>query len=145
MLMQGGNTFTGNASKVYTGTASSIQIDDPDVRQALQNGWTETAGQTSGTAVQVFTTGASGTATAGVSALTVILDGVGTTFALTFPTAFTDTQVIRVLSSTAVSVAFSVTGSGDGSTVKTVPATTAAGSGVAWQYRLANTTWYRLY
>jgi hypothetical protein len=75
----------------------------------------------------------------------IILDGVNTTFALTFPTAFADGQKVEVLSNTAVSVAFSVVGSGDGSTINEVPATTAAGTGIAWQYLAANTTWYRIY
>jgi hypothetical protein len=75
----------------------------------------------------------------------VVLDGVATTFALTFPTAFADGQLVRVLFNTAISVAFSVVGSGDGSTINNVPATGVAGQGIAWVYYAATTTWYRLY
>lgn len=75
----------------------------------------------------------------------VVLDGVSTTFAVTFPVAFADQQIVEVLFNTAISVAFSVTGSGDGSTVNNVPATASAGMGIAWQYMAAITTWYRLY
>jgi hypothetical protein len=76
----------------------------------------------------------------------VILDGaVPSTLALTFPTAFADGQVVRLLSNVAVSAAFSVVGSGDGSTINGVPATTSATTGYAWQYLASDTTWYRLY
>lgn len=92
---------------------------------------------------QRFTSGASGTVNAGVT--DVILDGVGTTFALTFPVALFDKQQIYIMFATAISTAFSITGSGDGSTVKAPPATPAAGSGCGYQYNAANTTWYRLY
>ena len=64
---------------------------------------------------------ASITATSGFLDNTVILDGVATTFALTFPVAFADGQKLKLLSNTAVSAAFSVVGSGDGSTINGVP------------------------
>ncbi len=73
---------------------------------------------------------------------TVILDGVATTFALTFPVAFADGQSVELLSNTAVSVAFSIVGSGDGSTINGIPSTTNAGNAFVWQYYAANTSWY---
>lgn len=85
------------------------------------------------------------TAPAGFFEGVMILDGVATTFALTFPTAFADGQKVKVLVNTAVSVAFSVVGSGDGSTINNVPGTLTAGSGLAWQYAASNQNWYRIY
>ncbi len=100
-----------------------------------------------GVSTQLVTGAGTGVATVSANFYdaTVILDGVATTFALTFPVAFADGQIVNVLSNTAVSVAFSVTGSGDGSTISHIPATTTAGTGFAWQYRASDTTWYRIY
>lgn len=74
----------------------------------------------------------------------IIIDVVASTFALTFPTAFASEQIVRVLSNTAI-VAFSIFGSGDGSFINGIPTSTTAFTGYAWQYRMSNTTWYRLY
>ena len=94
---------------------------------------------------QLVTSGGTATVNAKFLNTNTILDGVDTTFALTFPVAFADGQIVAVLSHTAISVAFSVVGSGDGSTINGVPATTSADTGIAWQYLASDTTWYRLY
>jgi hypothetical protein len=107
-------------------------------------GWAVT-GSVPSYSTQLVTTGGTATVNPSFMDAKVILDGAATTFALTFPTAFASEQIVRLLSNTAVSVAFSVVGSGDGSTINGVPATTTATTGYAWQYRKSNTTWYRLY
>jgi len=92
---------------------------------------------------QFLTSGASGTVSAGVD--TVILNGVNTTFNLTFPVPLGEGQVLKVNASAAVSVSFATTATAPATTIKTTPATLAAGVGVAWVYHVADTTWYRLY
>jgi hypothetical protein len=96
-----------------------------------------------GGAPQFLTSGASGTVSAGVD--TVILNGVNTTFALTFPVPLGEGQQLHVNAAAAVSVAFSGVAAAPATTLKTVPSTLAAGVGVAWVYHVADTTWYRLY
>jgi len=92
-----------------------------------------------------FVTGAAAAATVAPGVTDVILDSInGTAFALTFPVATVDKQALRVLSGSA-STALTVTGSGDGSTIKNAPAAVVSGTCFAWQYRHANTTWYRQY
>lgn len=75
----------------------------------------------------------------------VILDGVATTFALTFPAPAYDGQTLAVSAGSAVSVAFSAVVTAPATVIKTVPSTLAAGVGIAWKYNISNTTWYRLY
>lgn len=96
-----------------------------------------------GGAPQYFTSGGSGTVTADVEQ--VFLNGVNTTFALTFPSPQGDGQILKVNATTAVSVAFSTVAAAPATTINTTPATLAAGVGVAWQYRSSDTTWYRIY
>lgn len=88
-------------------------------------------------------TGAAAAVALGVT--DVILDGVGTTFALTFPAPLGDKEVLRVMAGSAVSVAFSAVVTAPATVIKTVPSTMAAGTGVAWEYNASNTTWYRQY
>jgi hypothetical protein len=90
-----------------------------------------------------FTSGAAGSVPPGVS--NVILNGVGLTFALTFPAPTVDGQVLRVLFATAVSTAFSAVVTVPAATIKTVPSTQSAGTGISWIYRAADATWYRRY
>jgi hypothetical protein len=92
---------------------------------------------------QFITSGASATVSAGVQ--TVILNGVNTTFALTFPVPVGEGQVLEVNAAAAVSVAFSTVATAPATTIKTTPGTLAAGVGVAWIYHVADTSWYRLY
>lgn len=96
-----------------------------------------------GGSTQYLTSGGSGTVTADID--TVILNGVNTTFALTFPAPRADGQELRVNAATAVSVAFSSVATAPATTINTTPSTLAAGVGVAWKYRSSDTTWYRLY
>ena len=93
-------------------------------------------------ASQYITSGASATVSVGVD--TVFLNGVNTTFALTFPAPIAEGQELRVNATQAVSVAFSAVATAPATTIKTVPATLAAGVGVAWVYHVADTSWYRL-
>lgn len=97
----------------------------------------------SGGSTQFLTSGGSGTVTADIE--NVILNGVNTTFALTFPAPRADGQILRVNAATAVSVAFSTVATAPATTINTTPSTLAAGVGVAWVYRSSDTTWYRLY
>lgn len=92
---------------------------------------------------QFITSGASGTVSSGVEV--VILNGVNTTFALTFPVPLGEGQLLKVQAAAAVSVAFSTVATAPATTIKTTPSTLAAGVGVAWVYHVADTTWYRLY
>jgi hypothetical protein len=94
-------------------------------------------------APQIITSGGSGTVSSGVDL--VILNGVNTTFALTFPVPLGEGQLLQVNAAQAVSVAFSAVATAPASTIKTVPSTLAAGVGVAWVYHVADTSWYRLY
>lgn len=112
-------------------------------------GWVYSDGSTwapldvgAGSAFQYLTSGASGTVSSGVD--TAILDGVNTTFALTFPVPIRDGQELRVNAAQAVSVAFSAVATAPATTIKTVPATLAAGAGASWVYRSSNTSWYRV-
>jgi hypothetical protein len=73
----------------------------------------------------------------------IILDGVSSTFALTFPGGAVTGQVVEVLFNTLVS-AFSVVAMGS-QTINNVPTSGAAGTGIAWYYNLSNDTWYRQY
>jgi archaellum component FlaF (FlaF/FlaG flagellin family) len=84
-----------------------------------------------------------GSAMVALSVTDVILDGVATTFALTFPAPQGDKQVLRVMAATAVSVAFSTVVTAPATVIKTPPATLVAGTGLAWEYNASNTTWYR--
>ena len=95
------------------------------------------------TSDQYITSGASATVSSGVDI--VILNGVNTTFALTFPVALGEGQTLMVNASAAVSVAFSTVATAPATVIKTTPSTLAAGVGVAWIYHVADTTWYRLY
>jgi hypothetical protein len=113
-------------------------------------GWVYSDGSTwspievgAASAFQYITSGASGTVSSGVD--TVILNGVNTTFALTFPVPIREGQELRVQAAAAVSVAFSTVATAPATTIKTTPATLAAGVGCAWVYHVADTTWYRLY
>jgi hypothetical protein len=106
-------------------------------------GWMLSASSTS--TQLIGSSSSAATAPEGFTEGVLILDGIATTFALTFPVAFTNGQKVRLLVNTAISVAFTVVGSGDGSTINNVPATIAAGTGLAWQYSASNTNWYRLY
>lgn len=92
---------------------------------------------------QFLTSGASGTVSSGVD--TVILNGVNTTFALTFPVPLGEGQKLFVQAAAAVSVAFTTVATAPATTIKTTPSTLAAGVGVAWIYHVADTTWYRLF
>ena len=92
---------------------------------------------------QFITSGASATVSSGVR--NVFLNGVNTTFALTFPVPLGEGQILRVNATQAVSVAFSGVATAPATTIKTVPSTLAAGVGVAWQYHVADTSWYRVY
>jgi hypothetical protein len=92
---------------------------------------------------QIFTSGGTGVVLPNTG--DVVLNGVATTFALTFPIAGADHQYLRLMFQTAVSVAFSVVGSGDGSTILGAPTTGAANTGICWQYALSTKTWYRQY
>jgi hypothetical protein len=92
---------------------------------------------------QIITSGASGTVSSGVD--TVILNGVNTTFALTFPVPIGEGQQLKVNAAAAVSVAFTSVATAPATTIKTTPSTLAAGVGVAWVYHVADTSWYRLY
>lgn len=92
---------------------------------------------------QFLTSGASGTVSSGRD--TAILNGVNTTFALTFPLPLGEGQKLMVNAATAVSVAFTTVATAPATTINTTPSTLAAGVGVAWVYHVADTTWYRLY
>jgi hypothetical protein len=83
-------------------------------------------------------------ATVGINVTDVILDGVSTTFALTFPAPQGDKQVLKVLAATAISAAFSAVVTAPATAIKTVPATLPIG-GIAWEDNASNNTWYRLY
>jgi hypothetical protein len=115
----------------------------------LDVGWVYSDGSTwravevgaSGSA-QYITSGGSATVSAGVD--TVFLNGVATTFALTFPAPLGEGQELRVNATQAVSVAFSTVATAPATTIKTTPATLAAGVGVAWVYHVADTSWYRV-
>lgn len=91
---------------------------------------------------QFLTSGASGTVNNGVD--TVILNGVNTTFALTFPAPLGEGQILRVNAAQAVSVAFTTVATAPATTINTTPSTLAAGAGAEWIYHSADTTWYRL-
>lgn len=116
----------------------------------LDVGWVYSDGTTwrpieigASSSLQFLTSGASGTVSAGVD--TVFMNGVNTTFALTFPAPVAEGQELRVNATQAVSVAFSTVATAPATTIKTTPSTLAAGVGVAWVYHVADTSWYRLY
>ena len=90
--------------------------------------WKTLAAQPAGS-YQYITSGASATVSSGVT--TVILNGVNTTFALTFPAPLGEGQILEVNAAAAVSVAFSGVATAPATTIKTVPSTLAAGVGVA--------------
>lgn len=103
-----------------------------------------------------FTTGAAGSAPAATNKRfnqfihptplsRVILNGVGTSFALTLPAPSSDGEECEVMFATAVSVAFSCVLSAPAVAVKGVPATQAANTGIAFFYHAADATWYRKY
>jgi hypothetical protein len=103
-----------------------------------------------------FTTGAAGTAPAATNrrfnqfnhpppVSRVILNGVGTTFALTLPSPGSDGEECEVMFVTAVSTAFSCSVTAPATTVKGVPSTQGANTGIAFFYHAADATWYRKY
>jgi hypothetical protein len=135
------------AANDFVGLSNSNQ-NLPPLSQTIATyvtgfGWMLSASSVSTQLIGSSSAGA--TCPAGFAEGVMILDGIATTFALTFPVAFADQQRVRVLVNTAISVAFSIVGSGDGSTINNVPTTIAAGTGLAWQYAAANQNWYRLY
>ncbi len=91
---------------------------------------------------QKVTTGASATVSPGVSF--VFLDGVDTTFTLTFPAPVGDGQRLYINATQAVSVGLTLTVTSPGTVIKNAPATLAAGIGCSFVYDLAATTWYRV-
>lgn len=74
---------------------------------------------------QFLTSGASGTVSSGVD--TVILNGVNTTFALTFPVPLGEGQILKINAAAAVSVALTGVATAPATTIKTMPSTLAAG------------------
>ena len=96
-----------------------------------------------------FTSGAAGGAPSAVASglgpvrSVVILNGVGTTFALTLPAPLVDGQECHVMFVTAVSVAFSCVIAAPAAAVKGVPSTQAAGTGICFYYHAQDATWYR--
>lgn len=131
-------TLARPASGQYPGTAAFC--DDQGLVYSDGTSW-----QAVGIAAdpQFLTSGASGTVSSGVD--TVILNGVNTTFALTFPVPLGEGQRLYVNASAAVSVAFTTVATAPATTIKTTPSTLAAGVGCAWVYHVADTTWYRIY
>ena len=94
-------------------------------------------------AKQLVTSGATGTVSSGVQ--NVYLNGVNTTFTLTFPVPIGDGQELFINATQAVSTALTLTVTAPGTAIKNAPATLAAGVGCGFQYNLADTTWYRIY
>ena len=93
---------------------------------------------------QYVNSGASVTMTAGVNKL--ILDsGVGGTFAVTLPAPLGDGDEVYINAAVAIATAFSCTYQSPATAIKAAPTTMAAGQGIGYVYRAANTTWYRLY
>lgn len=103
-----------------------------------------------------FTTGASGIAPPATSRRfnqfvhptplsRVILNGVGVTYALTLPPPSSDGEECEILFVTAISTAFSCVASAPATTIKGVPATASANTGIAFYYHAADLTWYRKY
>lgn len=133
-----------NSVRPATSTQPGTMAYCTDVGMVYSDGtaW-RAVGLYGATGTQYLTSGASGTISSGVK--TVILDGVNTTFALTFPVPLYDGQVIEVNAAQAVSVAFSAVATSPATGINTVPSTLAAGAGASWEYKLANTTWYRRY
>ena len=103
-------------------------------------------------ALQVVTSGTSGTIGAGID--TYILNGVGTTFAVTMPAAPVDNQVLMIANSSTVVSTFSVAANTGQSLVQGAAPTNlaaqtnnsaaAALSAVVYVYRASNTSWYRI-
>ena len=95
------------------------------------------------TAKQLVTSGASATVSSGVQ--NVYLNGVNTTFTLTFPVPIGDGQELFINATQAVSVGLTLTVTAPGTVIKNAPATLAAGVGIGFQYNVGDTTWYRIY
>ena len=74
----------------------------------------------------------------------LVLDGVSTTYAVTFPNNPQDGQQFKLMTATALSGGLTCTPPAS-ETIKACPTTPAANTGFGWQYHLANTTWYRMY
>jgi hypothetical protein len=134
-----------NLASLYPANAQQIGIAAfcQDVGWQYSDGsvW-RSMGAAATAAKQIFSTGGSGTASAGVR--NVVLNGVNTTFALTFPAPVFDGQELHVNAATAVSVSFTTVATAPATTINTTPSTLAAGVGAAWIYDLASTTWFRL-
>jgi hypothetical protein len=93
---------------------------------------------------QYANSGASVTMSAGVKKL--ILDsGVGATFAVTLPVPLGDGHEVYINAAVAIGTAFNCTYQAPATAIKAAPGTMAAGQGIGYVYRAANTTWYRLY
>jgi hypothetical protein len=102
-------------------------------------------------AIQVQTTGATATVSNGIA--TLFLNGVGATEAVTLTAAPINNQVVRLVNGSAVAITtFSVaantgqtlTGGGVAPTSLPAQSATSEAGQVAYQYNLANTTWYRI-
>jgi hypothetical protein len=129
------NGQVGNFGAYPSDVGYRISVSAGAATSTIQEGMTSAVDQTTQAAV----TGAAVTANPGVA--TIILDGVGTTFALTFPAPTMDGQKFVVKAATAIT-AFSAVATAPATSIKNVPSSLAAGAAITWQYRAANNSWY---
>lgn len=84
-----------------------------------------------------------GSVTVSTGAGTLLLDGVNSTFTITLPRSPQNGRILHIATAGAVGT---LTISPPGAeTVTNAPAALTAGQGIAYIYRTANTSWYRLY
>ena len=136
------NLLAGRAATAV-GYGTLAYCDDAGLMYSDQSIWRKVGTPTT-SGRQTFTSGASGTVSAGVSY--VFLNGVNTTFTLTLP-APVDGDVLYINASTAVSVSLTLTATSPATAFlpASPPSTLAAGVGVGYVYDSAATKWYRLY
>lgn len=128
----------------FTNNGNTIVAPGTQVLLTWLSGFGWGAGVVSSTITQLITSGlVAGTVPAQYMTANMILDAVSTNFTLTFPVPFSNGQIVRVLSNTAISSVFSIVS--QGGTINGIPATTTATTGYAWQYNISNNMWYRLY